>query len=119
MTASTSAPPHPLAPLTEAEFAVARDTILSSHGPSEPLFFRSLHRQEPTKAELVPFLELEHAGKLTDETPRPPRLAAVEYDVIRKEISDYSLAIIDLATATVVSKTVLPRIAPSESYMTV
>lgn len=119
MTASASAPPHPLAPLTEAEFAIARDAILKSHGPSEPLFFRSLYRQEPTKAELVPFLELEHAGKLTDETPRPPRLAVVEYDVIKKESSDYSQAVIDLATSAVVSKAVVPRVAPSESYMTV
>lgn len=119
MTVSAGSQPHPLAPLSSDEFTGASNVVIKSYGPSEPLFFRSVYLHEPTKAELVPFLELEHADKVTPETPRPPRLAAVEYDVIRGEKTDYSRAIVNVATKEIVSKGVVPRIAPSEPYLTV
>lgn len=119
MTVSAGSQPHPLAPLTSDEFTGASGIVIKSHGPSEPLFFRSVYLHEPTRAELVPFLELEHAGKLTADTPRPPRLAAVEYDVIHNDKTDYCRAIVNVVTKEVVSKGVVPRIAPSEPYLTV
>lgn len=53
--------------------------------------------REPAKAELKPFLDVEHSGKLTPTTPRPPRLAEVQYDIIRNDKShDYTESIVDI-----------------------
>ncbi|KAM0273924.1 hypothetical protein ACHAQH_008128 [Verticillium albo-atrum] len=89
---------HPLSPLTKAEFEQARDIVIKLQEAEHTLFFRSGCLQEPAKAELVPFLQAEHEGSLTDDTPRPPRLALIQYDVIHaaSKSVQYTQSIIDL-----------------------
>lgn len=73
--------PHPLKQLSLEETNLARDVTLSLH-EGAVLEFREIFLQEPPKAELIKFLDLEHSGQLTSESPRPVRLAKVQYDVI-------------------------------------
>lgn len=75
--------PHPLRELTESEILVAREVIIQHVGSSDAIFFRTIHLNEPAKDELLPFLQAEHDGTLTDQTPQPARLAFVEYDKIQ------------------------------------
>ena len=73
--------PHPLSQLKSHEIDVARQVVTKARR-GYFLLFRDIFTEEPTKAELVPFLEVEHSGQLTEDTPRPPRLARVQYDAI-------------------------------------
>ncbi|KAL6882917.1 copper amine oxidase [Trichoderma longibrachiatum] len=107
--------PHPLAPLSPAEHIKARDAVAKLHGPSESIFFRAIHVQEPKKAELQPFLEAEHTGKLTDETKRPDRVAIVEHDVIRADRSEYINAFVNLETGEVAT---VSAPVPHQPYVT-
>lgn len=111
------APPirHPLAPLSDPEFRSARDAVLAAHAthPSA-LLFRTVQLEEPPKAELVPFLVAEHAGELSGTTPRPPRRARVQYDVVtaRKDgagsVYQYTQSVVDLGTREELSREVAP-----------
>jgi primary-amine oxidase len=101
MAVITAARPHPLAPLSDAEHLQARDAVAKLHGASETIFFRAIHLQEPTKAALQPFLEAEHTGALTEDTPRPAREARVEHDVIRADRAEYITAVVNLGTGEV------------------
>ena len=88
--------PHPLAPLKSHEIDTARQVVTAARAGSL-LLYRDIFTQEPTKAELVPFLEAEHSGQLTEETPRPPRLARVQYDTINDDGSHvYTESVIDV-----------------------
>jgi primary-amine oxidase len=89
---------HPLAPLTEQEFLQAREIALKGHGENPALFFRSIALEEPKKAEIVPFLVAEHHGQVTPETPRPHRIARVQYDVINssKKLHQFTQSLVDL-----------------------
>ncbi|KAF8862645.1 copper amine oxidase [Acephala macrosclerotiorum] len=78
-----SAIPHPLDPLSVVESDSVRETILRSRGQDNAIHFRSIYLEEPPKKELSSFLELENVGKVTSQTPRPARIAKVQYDVIR------------------------------------
>lgn len=73
--------PHPLSQLSLAETESARAAVRGQH-PNTVIQFRLIFLLEPPKTEVVAFLELEHAGKLTAQTKRPARLAQVWYDVI-------------------------------------
>lgn len=97
---------HPLAPLSQPEFERARDVIIKLHGSSVRLFFRCIFLHEPVKSQITPFLRLEHAGKVTDETPRPPRQAIVQYDIIEPDskIATYTTSIITLDSGEEVSR---------------
>lgn len=75
--------PHPLDQLSVAECEVARRTIVDSRGGNVAIQFRSIALEEPLKNELCQFLEIEHSDRLTAQTPRPARLAKVQYDVVR------------------------------------
>ena len=108
--------PHPLAPLSEEEFLGARDAVTALHKSADALFFRSIYLAEPTRADLAPFLEAEHAGSLDDAVKRPPRCAHVEYDVIGTGQREYTGAVVDVETKEVVSKTVVDR--ASQPYFT-
>lgn len=108
--------PHPLAQLSEAEFLQARDIIVKLHGSAESIFFRAIHLHEPDRADLVPFLAIEHAGSLTSDTKRPPRLALVEHDVISTDHHEYTRAVVDLGTGEIVSKDAVGR--TSQPYFT-
>ena len=72
---------HPLDPLTLEEIDTARRVILE-HNDGKLIDFREVFLSEPPKELLKQFLELEHAGKLTSDTPHPPRLAKAQYDVV-------------------------------------
>lgn len=113
---ATQALPHPLASLSEAEYLKALETVRKYHGADTSLYFRAIHLQEPNKADLIPFLEAEHAGSLTEETKRPARQAAVEHDVRKVDRYDYTLAIVDLGTGEVVHTRVAEKF--SEPYVT-
>jgi primary-amine oxidase len=96
MATSRSKKPHPLAGLSVQETNVARDVILASH-PGAVIFFRTISLQEPTKADLTKFLDLEHAGKLTPTSPRPPRLASVHFDCVDgTKVPRYMESVIDI-----------------------
>jgi primary-amine oxidase len=96
---SSGSRPHPLAPLSAAEFLKARDVILKSHHPNTSLIFRSVYLFEPKKADLVPYLIAEHAGKVTQDTTAPPRQAKVQYDVIEGDkLPVYTQSVVDLGT---------------------
>ncbi|RCI13077.1 hypothetical protein L249_1115 [Ophiocordyceps polyrhachis-furcata BCC 54312] len=86
----------------------ARDLVLKLH-PGAVIDFRTIYLLEPPKAEVLPFLALEHAGKVTRSTPRPARLAQAKYDVIGgSKAAEYHESVLDLTAAKVVSHEVIP-----------
>lgn len=94
--------PHPLSALSLDETNAARDAVLEAHKGSV-LQFRLIYLLEPPKAEVLAFLELEHAGKVTADTPRPVRTAQVSYDVIGgKSSAEYHESIVDVRLKKVV-----------------
>lgn len=88
---------HPLDQLSGDEVHIARQAVLDARKAS--ILFRNIFTAEPAKAELVKFLAAEHAGSLSAETPRPPRQARVQYDVVFEDRShEYMESIIDIAS---------------------
>ncbi|EFY97714.1 copper amine oxidase family protein [Metarhizium robertsii] len=102
-----SAVPHPLSDLSAQESNAARDAVLKLH-PGAVIDFRAIYLLEPNKADVLKFLALEHAAKLTPDSPRPARLAQVKYDVIGgSEPTQYHESVINVATAQRVKHTVV------------
>lgn len=98
---------HPLSSLSIDETNQARDLVRRSH-PEAVIDFRAIFLLEPPKAEVKQFLEVEHAGKITSATPRPPRLAQARYDVIGgSRAPEYHESVIDLGQAKRVSHQVV------------
>jgi primary-amine oxidase len=90
--------PHPLDQLSVTESDLARDVILNARGPNVAINFRSIFLEEPLKKELSYFLELEHSGRVTAQTPRPARLAKVQYDIVRDDKHvEYIESLVDVA----------------------
>ncbi|EXJ80072.1 primary-amine oxidase [Capronia epimyces CBS 606.96] len=88
---------HPLDQLSGDEVRAARQAVLNAR--KAHVLFRNIYSVEPAKAELIKFLNAEHAGTLSPETPRPPRRARVQYDVVYDDRShEYMESIIDIAT---------------------
>ena len=88
--------PHPLEQLSIIETQVARDVILQAYEKSV-IDFRTISLEEPPKALLQKFLEIESSGKLLSTTPRPDRVARVAYDVIGQDrIPTYHESLIDV-----------------------
>lgn len=109
--------PHPLQDLTPSEFLVARDAVAGLHGAETVLRFRCVGLREPPKEELVPFLVAEHDGTLSEETPRPARLAAVQYDVVRgPQEHVYTESLVDVRSGVVVGTQALA--AGRQAYYT-
>jgi primary-amine oxidase len=105
---STMAFPHPLDQLSVAESEIARQVVLEARGRGVALNFRSIALEEPPKDELVKYLELEHDGKVTLQTPRPVRMAKVSYDIVRGNRShEYTESFIDVQSATELSRRVV------------
>lgn len=101
--------PHPLSDLSVEESNLARDVVLKLH-PGTVIDFRAIYLLEPNKEDVVQFLNIEHAGKLTPDTPRPPRLAQVKYDVIGgSEPTRYHESIIDVVKVERVRHTVVDQ----------
>ncbi|KAG6035634.1 hypothetical protein E4U41_006001 [Claviceps citrina] len=95
--------PHPLTQLSVDEFTKAREIVVKLYGSSESIYFRHISLQEPSKESLIPFLEAEHAGALTAETPRPARHARVEYDIIKPDKHEAVRCVVDLAAFKVIN----------------
>src|SRR5438034_1267746 len=88
--------PHPLEQLSPWEVNRARDVILQAC-PGTAIQFRSIFLDEPAKAVLAPFLAVEHGGNLNPSTARPPRLAKVQYDIVRaNRTHDYTESVVDV-----------------------
>ncbi|KAJ9638621.1 hypothetical protein H2204_004097 [Knufia peltigerae] len=95
--ASKGVYPHPLDQLSGDEVKIARQAVLDAR--KHAILFRNIYAVEPPKAELVDFLNAEHAGELTANTPRPPRQARAQYDVIyEKGHHEYMESVIDIAS---------------------
>lgn len=89
---------HPLEQLSVDEVNVARQAVLEAR-KAFGILFRNIYAVEPAKAELVKFLDAEHTGTLSSETPRPSRQARVQYDTISEDGSHELLeSIIDIAS---------------------
>lgn len=90
--------PHPFKILNIDETRVARDVVLSLH-PDVVVDFREIYLQEPEKALMKQYLELEHAARpgQSPSSKRPPRLAKCQYDVIGSDkIPEYHESVIDI-----------------------
>lgn len=88
--------PHPLEQLTISESKRARDVSRRAYKDAV-IDFRTISLEEPPKAQLQKFLEIEHSGSLQPSTPRPDRLARVAYDVIGSDkIPVYHESLIDV-----------------------
>ena len=93
-------PVHPVKTLSIAETTKAKDIVLAQH-PDEVIIFREIFLQEPPKAELVKFLDLEHSGQTVAESAYPARLAKCQYDVIGSDkIPSYHESIVDVEKQT-------------------
>lgn len=89
--------PHPLSILSEQETNIARTTIITAH-PDTVIDFRQIYLYEPPKAQLREFLALEHSGRLSPTSPRPPRLALCQYDVIGADrVPSFHESLVDVA----------------------
>lgn len=74
---------HPLGPLTAEEIKESANFIKALWPSNTSLQFKVITLQEPTKADLVPFLAAEHAGQ---STPTIERKSFVVY-YIRNTVS--------------------------------
>ncbi|OQV10033.1 Copper amine oxidase, N2 domain-containing protein [Cladophialophora immunda] len=90
---------HPTDPLDVEEIEIVRKSILQLG--ETLIYFRSIFLLEPDKEQLIKFLEYEHDGTLTEETPRPPRVARAEYDIIDGDQYSYVASLIDIASGRV------------------
>ena len=101
--------PHPLQMLSVQETEKARDIVLANH-PDHVIEFRQVDLKEPCKKDLVSFLQVEHEGKLSPTTPRPPRMAKCHYDIIATDKTiHYHESIIDLEHGKLVEKIVVGK----------
>ena len=95
-TRASESPPHPLEQLTVSESHIARDVVLRAHEKSV-IDFRTIALEEPPKAQLQQFLEIENSGNLQSTTSRPARVARVAYDVIGQDkIPTYHASLVDV-----------------------
>jgi primary-amine oxidase len=100
---------HPLSILSAAETNLARDVVKAAH-PNVVIDFREIFLQEPPKALLLEFLAVEHAGRLSPTTPRPPRLALCQYDVIGSDrIPQFHESVVDVVLQSRVKHTMVGK----------
>jgi primary-amine oxidase len=98
---------HPLDDLTVAETNLARKVVLEAY-PNAVVDFREIFLAEPPKAQLQLYLNAEHQGSLTADTPRPARQAKCHYDVIgQSSVPEYHEALVGLLLEKVVEKVVV------------
>ncbi|RKU40465.1 hypothetical protein DL546_002320 [Coniochaeta pulveracea] len=100
--AKAKKPVHPLGPLSPEEISRS-SKLLAQSWPEGTLFrFKSIVLREPTKAELLPYLEAEWSGK---ELPSIDRLSDVVYYI--KNTDKLHEAIVNLTTGKVESNKLL------------
>lgn len=101
---------HPLDQFSVQESDAARQIILDVRGPKVAIVFRSIALEEPPKKELLPFLDLEHAGRLTANTPRPARMARIQYDIVRADRTrEYVESLVDVGAGKEVHHRVVDK----------
>lgn len=89
-------PPHPLTILSEQETNIARNVIVAAY-PGKVIDFREIYLLEPPKAQLKEYLALEHSARLSPTSPRPPRLALCQYDVVGPDrVPEYHESVVDV-----------------------
>ncbi|KAG9245340.1 primary-amine oxidase [Calycina marina] len=102
---------HPLDVLSVEETNKARQIIIDTRCAKTALLFRSIALEEPPKAELTQFLDIEHAGKLTTETKRPARIAKIQYDVVSgKDEHEYTESWVDVVTGEETRKRIVDKV---------
>ncbi|TVY30176.1 Copper amine oxidase [Lachnellula hyalina] len=103
--------PHPLDQLTVTEVNLAREAILKARGNTVAVHFRSIFLEEPPKKQLSQFLELEHSGKVSLQTPRPARRATAQYDVVYGDKNhEYTESCVEIASGLEVEKRVVEKV---------
>lgn len=101
--------PHPLQQLSVHEMEQARDILATEH-EGEVFILRQIWLHEPRKAELLKFLELEHSGSRTASSPRPPRQAFIQYDVLGNDKMPHCHeSVVDLEKKSRISHEVLGK----------
>lgn len=93
--------PHPFKTLSLEETRITRDVVLSHYPKAVVIDFREIFLQEPSKALMKAYLELEHAGQpgQSPQSKRPPRLAKCQYDVVGADkIPEYHEAVVNVET---------------------
>lgn len=107
----TRAIPHPLDQLSIDETDSARDVVLKARGSQVAIKFRSIFLHEPSKNQLSPFLDLENAGRITSTSPRPPRIAKVQYDVIKADRQhEYKESLVDITQGKEVHQRIVDKV---------
>jgi primary-amine oxidase len=93
---------HPFDPLNPDEISRAAVIVRPHFGSREPNF-RVITLQEPSKKEMIPFLDSEHAGRAADHVPM--RCARVEV-VVRLSDEENALfeLLVDLDNDKIVAK---------------
>jgi primary-amine oxidase len=81
---------HPLGPLTASEISESASLIKGLWPSNTNIQFKSITLREPAKADLVPFLEAEHAGR---QMPAVERRSFVVY-YIRNTVSIFSKPVV-------------------------
>ncbi|PQE19221.1 primary-amine oxidase protein [Rutstroemia sp. NJR-2017a BBW] len=89
---------HPLGPLTASEIIQSSKIVKGLWPSATSLQFKSITLQEPSKADLVPYLTAEHSGK---QLPDVPRRSFVIYYI--RNTDKLHEAIINLTTGEVES----------------
>ena len=101
--------PHPLQQLSLKETEIARDALLNEHS-KELVVLRNIFLQESPKDQVVAFLDLEHAGKVTESTERPARLAKCQYDLIGGDkIPSFHEATVDVRNNKIVHHEIIGK----------
>ncbi len=78
------------------------------------IVFRSIALEEPPKSELSRFLDLEHSGGLTARTPRPARIARVQYDIATADGNRaYAESLVDVGAGKEVSQRIVDKMHQS------
>lgn len=104
------AAPHPLKQLSVQESKQAKEILVAQHSKNEVVILREIFLQEPAKAELQKYLELEHSGRLTGSSARPARLALCQYDVVGSDrVPYFHEAVVDVDKKAVVQHEVVGK----------
>lgn len=101
--------PHPLQNLSIQETQQAKDIILSEHKDAL-VIIREIWLQEPPKQVLKKYLQAEHSGNLNASYPKPPRCAAVQYDVVGSDkIPYFHEAVVDVEKKSLIKHEIISK----------
>lgn len=102
---------HPLRPLLEQEAAKASAVALETYAKDSTtaLHFRIVQLHEPKRAELVKYLEAEHAG--VQPTSVPARQAEVLFDIVKDGHAELLEIIVDIDTGSIAGTRTFPTAA--------